>query len=267
MGPVRKTALFVTRSLSAVGLFVIAVAALAALAATLAAAFGALPWLQLTLTFGETVYPQAGMVVQIMATALLVALLGYLPASIRVSLLEMSHRRFELTMNDIARAYHHCHSADRAGVFTLPSEFDGVRERLNYLRQHPDLAQCEAQVLEVAAQMSQQSRQLAETYSNEKVARAKEFLQQRQEEAAAQQVRIKDAHRTALELKRWTEQVETEEALVESQLARLREELAEALPQIGMELADHPRPSRKEFRPNGSENLDQLVPLNGMAAE
>ena len=42
-------------------------------------------------------------------------------------------------MEDIARAYHLCHTADRAGVFTLSSEFDSVRERLAYQRDHPDL--------------------------------------------------------------------------------------------------------------------------------
>ena len=96
-------------------------------------------------------------------------------------------------MADVAEAYHHAHAGDRQGVFRLSSEFDQVRERIEYLRDHPDLKLLEADVLTLAAQMSQQSHRLAEIYSDERVARAKDFLQQRQEEAEEQQRRIVEA--------------------------------------------------------------------------
>jgi len=69
----------------------------------------------------------------------------------------------------------------------MSSEFDAVRERLAYLRDHPDLDSLEPQVLELAAQMSHQSRELSDIYNDEKVTRAKTFLKQRQEEAERQQ--------------------------------------------------------------------------------
>ena len=47
---------------------------------------------------------------------------------------------------------------------------------------HPDLGALEPEILELAAQMSRISQDLAETYSDEKVDRARTFLQQRQQE-------------------------------------------------------------------------------------
>lgn len=203
---------------------------------TLGSAVGVTPWLEFTARFGDFTVPLAGMLTQILVTAILVALVFFLPASARVLRLERAHRAFEIKMEDVARAYHLCHTADRSGVFTLSSEFDSVRERLAYLRDHPELEHLEADVLEIAAQMSQQSRRLADVYNEEKVARAKAFLKQRQEEVERQQARIVEALHACTEIRKWAQQVELEESVVASQLAQLDEQLAACLPALGYSL-------------------------------
>ena len=70
-----------------------------------------------------------------------------------------------------------------------------ARERIDYLRQHPDLKLLEADILTLAAQMSQQSHRLAEIYNDERVTRAKDFLQQRQREAEDQRPGDLPGHR------------------------------------------------------------------------
>ena len=185
------------------------------------------------------------MALQIGTTALLVSLCFLVPSSLRVLRLEASHRRFALSMEDVARAYHLAHADDRRGVFRMRSEFDAVRERLAHLREHPDLGGLEPDVLEVAAQMSAQSRRLAETYADDKVERARRFLEQRQEEVERARELIAKAHHTARELKRWSESVETDESVVESQRERLEAELRELLPQIGL---DHDEPAPNVVR-------------------
>ncbi len=211
----------------------VAILGVVALAYTVACALGVAPWLTMSASFGEVTYANFGQWLQIGATALLLAMAFFLPTSARIAALEHSHRRFEMTMDDVARAYHLAHTADRAGLFSLSSEFDAVRERLAYLRDHPDLEQLEPQVLEVAAQMSQQARHLSDVYSDEKVARAKAFLQQRQEEVEAQQERIVEALHVTSQIRTWAQQVDVEESIVASQLSQLDEKLQAALPQLG----------------------------------
>lgn len=220
-----------------ISLILLAGLALAAIAMTALAAFGVVPWLEFEARFGEWFVPEAGMITQIAVTLLLFGLLFFLPPAARVMALERSHRDFNLKMEDIAHAYHMCHTADRAGVFTLSSEFDQVRERLIFLRDHPDLEQLEPDVLEVAAQMSQQARHLADVYSDEKVARAKAFLRERQEEAERQQEKIVEALHACTEIRKWAQQVELEESVVASQLAQLEEQLATALPAVGLRVS------------------------------
>ncbi len=207
-------------------------AGLAATAATLAAALGHLPWLDLTLTFGGIAYPEAGIVVQVAGTALIVGLLAYLPGNARVLALETSHRRFQITMEDVTRAYRIAHAADRGGLFQMKSEFDSVRERIAYLRDHPDLAELEAPVIEVAAQMSHLSRDLARVYSDDAVRRATDFLTQRQNEVDDFNRRLDAAKSHAVALRSWIEDVEMDEAVAEAQLARICEELTELLPEL-----------------------------------
>lgn len=204
----------------------------AALLATIGAALGYLPWLDWTLSFGGQTYPEAGIALQITLTALAIGLLAYLPGNARVLALETSHRKFHLTMEDVTRAYRRAHAADRTGTFQMKSEFDSVRERIAYLRDHPDLADLEAPVIEAAAQMSHLSRDLARVYSDDSVARARDFLTQRQNEVEDFNRRLGDAKVLAVEIRRWVDQVEMDEAVAESQYARLCEELSTLLPEL-----------------------------------
>jgi len=225
-----------TRICHAVALFLVAAIAMALVFYTVMCAFGLSPWFTLPLTFGETVFLNAGIFIQVILTVLVGSMAFYLPTNARIMALENSHRKFHISMSDVARAYHDVHTADRAGLFTLSSEFDAVRERLAYLRDHPDLEQLEPAVMEVAAQMSQQAQHLADVYSDEKVARAKAFLKHRQEEAEKQQERIIEALHACSEIRKWAQQVEMEESIVASQLSQLDEKLRQALPVLGYSL-------------------------------
>ncbi|WP_245883722.1 DNA repair protein [Hasllibacter halocynthiae] len=218
------------------GIGIVALAATAAVVATLASALGVLPWLDLS-ALGLA---GAGPWVQAAGAALLVALASFLPGATRVLRLEHAHRSFNLKMEDVARAYHVAHADDRAGAFRMKHEFDAVRERLAHLREHPELSAMEPDVLEVAAQMSAQSARLASVYSDEKVDRARRFLEQRQEEVERTRELIAKAHHSGRELKKWVETIELEEQVTDNQLVRLEEELDEVLPRLGFSrVSDH----------------------------
>ncbi len=210
----------------------VAILGISAFAYTVACAFGVAPWLEMTATFGGQTYPEAGPIVQVAVTALLVGLCFFLPSNARIMALETSHRRFHIGMEDVARAYRVSHASDRKGVFKLKSEFDSIRERMAYLRDHPDLAELEPSVLEVASQMSHISKDLAETYSERSVNRARDFLIQRQQEIEEFNTRLDEAKATAAQMRVWADKVELEEQVAQTQLSRLREELAEVLPEL-----------------------------------
>lgn len=222
-------------------LLLIALLALGALGVTILSALNVLPWLTFTATFGPYSFDEGGMVAQILFTGFALALAFYLPANRRILALERSHRTFEMRMEDVARAYRIAHQADREEVFTLSSEFDSVRERINHLRKHPDLAGLEPDVLEVAAQMSHEARELAEVYSEEKVARARAFLEQRQKEIEDYQERIAIARYSVEQLRRWTQDVKADEKVVEQQLQRLEADLRDVLPALGYKLEEGKR--------------------------
>lgn len=128
--------------------------------ASLLAGFGIIPWPQIALFFGGQAVPQAGMWLQLGLTALILMLLVFLPGNIRITRLERSHRKFSLSMKDVARAYRQVHAAERAGVFGLLSEFDTMRARMDMMRKHPDLQHLEPELLQVAAQISLEARDL-----------------------------------------------------------------------------------------------------------
>lgn len=207
-------------------------------AASAAAVAGWLPWPYVPLSWGGVPVPWAGMALQVGLAVLFVVLAAYLPANARMARLERSHRSFAVGMEDVVRAYRQAHAADRAGVFALSSEFDAMRERLTQLRKHPDLAHLEPELLQLAAQMSFQSRDLARIYSDEKVERARGFLKQRQEEAQAMQERVVLAQRTCAEIRRWLTDVEAEERQVQMQMRRLEGDLRELLPALGYDFED-----------------------------
>lgn len=224
---------------------------------TALAALGIWPWLGLELSLGETAIEAAGLYVQIGLTAFAVGLCVFLPANARIMKLERSHRRFSVDMNDIARAYQISHQADRKGVFGLSEEFDSVRERLLHLREHPDLSDLEPEILDLAAQMSFQSRDLAKIYSHEKVERASQFLTHRQEEVDKMSDRLDAARRTCDELRRWLEDVEAEERVASQQIERLESDLFELLPRIGYELDSDPNIVKLE--PNSGQSTRQTA--------
>ncbi|WP_299558081.1 DNA repair protein [uncultured Sulfitobacter sp.] len=226
--------------------------------ATIMAALGFWSWIDLPLTYGGTPVENAGMYVQIFATVLAAGICFFLPANARILKLETSHRSFRMSMDDVARAYAAVHAADRGHVFQLSSEFDAVRERLAYLRDHPDLSTLEPALLEAAAQMSHISRELADVYSDEKIGRARSFLKQRQEEVNLFNERLDQAKAISTEMKHWLHEVELEESVAAAQLARLSEEMNEILPQLGRET-----PLRIE--PEGdAEPLDPTALDNGV---
>jgi membrane protein implicated in regulation of membrane protease activity len=225
-------------SLAAVAKGLVVLAALTLVAASIAAAAGLIPWPQVALFFGGQALPMAGMWLQLGLTALLVMLLFYLPANLRMARLERSHRSFAMGMEDVARAYRIAHAADRVGVFSLSAEFDAMRARMEHLRNHPDLAHLEPELLQLAAQMSQETRDLARTYSDDKVARARLFLEQRQQEVQALTDRLSIARRTCDELRRWLTDIEADERQAQLQLRRLEADLKEILPGLGYDF-DH----------------------------
>ena len=216
----------------------IALVALGLTAASIAATFGLLPWPELTLSFGGQALPNAGMGAQLALTLFAVALTFFLPSNLRMARLECSHRSFAMGMEDVSRAYVQAHAADRAGVFALSGEFDAMRARLEHLRDHPDLADLEPELLQLAAQMSHATRDLARAYSDDKVNRARLFLKQRQEEAQALTDRLSLARRICDELRRWLSDIEATERSAQTQIKRLEADLKEILPTLGYDF-DH----------------------------
>ncbi|MAM61168.1 MAG: DNA repair protein [Maritimibacter sp.] len=219
----------------------VGLAGIALVTLTIGGALGLLPWLELYAGAGGAVIPEAGMYVQIAVTALFVLLMLFLPANRRIMQLERSHRDFTVSMDDIAAAYRVSHEADRAGLFRAGGEFDSVRERLIHLREHPDLGALEPEVLELAAQMSHTSRDIAEVYSDTKVERARQFLRQRQEEIETFQETLALARKTTEDLKHWKQQVETEEQVVDRQVETLKADLKALLPELGIAAEEPPR--------------------------
>ena len=211
---------------------VVGLGAAALLGATILAAVGTLQWIDLSVGYDGVAMENAGMYVQIALTALAIALCFFLPTNRRIMKLEGSHRDFTITMQDVSRAYADVHAKDREQVFKMSSEFDAVRERISYLRDHPDLSTLEPSVLEVASQMSHISRELASVYADDKVARARQFLRQRQEETEAFKSRIAQAQVVCGELKQWLHEVEMEENVAHAQLEQLRAEMHEILPEL-----------------------------------
>lgn len=212
--------------------------AVAAIGATLAAAFGVIPWLDLHTADADGALRPIGPVVQIVGSIFLLALLAYLPGVSRVLELENSHRKFSMSVDDVARAYQISHSADRQSNFALSSEFDSMRARMEQLRDHPDLAMLEPELLELAAQMSHNTRDLAQVYSEQKVRRAKAFLEERQHELDSYQEKVALALTLTEELKRWQQDIEATERETNRQIDRLEQDLKEILPSLGYELDD-----------------------------
>ncbi|SDZ31527.1 hypothetical protein SAMN05444004_11061 [Jannaschia faecimaris] len=240
MNDVSPSVAFATSLLQQLCTFVLFLVALVLAGLTGCALLGVLPWLELPVSVGGEDIVQAGMIAQIGMTVLILLLVGFLPANARMRRLELTNRDFHLSMNDVAQAYAMVHAADRDGTFQLSREFDMMRDRIEWMRNHPDLAGMEHDVLQVAAQMSVESREIAEVYSTEKVDRARSFLRQRQQEIEDYRQKISMAQATVQEIKRWMQAVSVEEGLAEKQLDRLQKDLAEVTDALN--LTGHYRP-------------------------
>ncbi|MFD2738640.1 DNA repair protein [Sulfitobacter aestuarii] len=255
MSQFRSVTYLVQHVMQRLAMLVCVSAAIALCLATFMAAIGQWSWISLPLQYrGETI-ENAGMYAQIALTLLALSQCFFLPSTNRVLQLENSHRKFSIGMQDVARAYATAHAVDRKGLFQLSSEFDSVRERLAYLRDHPDLSNLEPAVLEIAAQMSHISKELAEVYSEERIVRARSFLQQRQEEVETFNERLDHAKAVATEMKQWLHEVELEESVAAAQLARLREEMREIMPELGRESVVKTDPEPAASR----DNRDNII--------
>ncbi|MGJ8545153.1 MAG: DNA repair protein [Sulfitobacter sp.] len=235
MNQLRNISYVIQFVLQRLAVITFALAAIALLGATIMASLGQWAWADISLRFDGAEVTNAGMYAQIGLTVLATGLLFFLPSNHRVMQLENSHRSFSVGMQDVARAYGAVHAADRASTFQLSSEFDSVRERIAYLRDHPDLSTLEPQILEMAAQMSHVSAELAAVYSDDKIARARDFLKQRQEEVETFNARLTQAKSISTEMKHWLHEVDLEESVAAAQLTRLRDEMNEILPELGRE--------------------------------
>ncbi len=218
-----------------VAIIYLAAFALGAVALTAASALGFLHWFSVPLNL-VTGPVDLGPAIQVAATIFAVMLLFFMPSAVRVLRLETSHRDFMISMEDVHKAYVMAHADDRAGLFNMSSEFDGVRERINFMRNHPDLSRLEPSVMEVAAQMSQVSRELAEVYSDDKVDRARSVLRQRQRELEDFNEQLFTARKRSDEIQRWSDQLDSETGIARQQLAILKSDLGELLPPLGMEV-------------------------------
>lgn len=212
-----------------------------------ASAVGLVPWMGLMVSFGEGEAVNAGPFVQMALALFLIGICAFLPSVNRMNALERSHRRFHVGMKDVARAYWACHEADRTGTFKMTSEFDSVRERVEFMKHHPDLEMLEPEILELAAQMSQTSRDLATVYSEEKVERARAFLRAREQELDSMEHNISLAIQVSDSIKRWHRDIEAGEKRADRQLERLEADLREVLPELGF-TAPEKRPVKKAER-------------------
>ncbi len=252
--------MIVTRIVQPITVAVMLLLALGLTVATGLAAFGVIPWPELALNWNGAPVENAGMWAMVVLAAFSLSLCAFLPGNGRIMALENSHRDFRVSMHDIAHAYHKAHSADRQGIFRMSHEFDAVRERLEFLRQHPDLEKLEPAILEAAAQMSHISHELAEIYSEEKVDRARTFLRQRQEEIEAFNDRIETAKAVTHDLRHWLEAVELDESVARSQLDRLVAELDDILPELDLSGQAAPAEPQKTA-PLGRDTLAAMPSL------
>lgn len=207
---------------------------------TLLATFGVVPWVTLPLEWNGAAIPDAGIYAQVGLTIFALALCFFLPTNWRMMRLENSHRSFEIGVDDITRAYHAAHAADREGVFKSMDAFENTRDRLMYMRDHPDLDKLEPEILELAAKMSHISRDLAQAYSEERIQRARSFLKERQFEIDRFNERLAHAKAVQSEFANWITRMELDENVARTQMERLLDELETMLPEFNA-----PKPAMK----------------------
>ncbi|WP_299280498.1 DNA repair protein [uncultured Tateyamaria sp.] len=215
-----------------ISLILFAALAVILLVSTGLAAAGIWPWVDLAVQWNGQSITNAGLYAQVGLTVFALTLCFFLPSNWRILQLETSHRRFDISLDDVTRAYHLAHTADRQGAFRINDAFDEMRDRMMHMRDHPDLAQLEPEVLELAAKMSHVSRDLAEAFSDDRVERARSFIKERQFEVDRFNERL--AHATAIqsEFSLWINRIELDEAVARTQMERLLDELETMLPEL-----------------------------------
>ena len=97
------------------------------------------------------------------------------------------------------------------------------------------------------------SKDLVEVYSDERVARARSFLQERQFELQQFNTRLDEAKAVSTELKHWLHEIELEESGAAAQLNRLRDELSEVMPELGLEIIMRTDNTVVEMPPKAAE--------------
>jgi len=213
-------------------LILFAALALGLIVTTALATLGAVPWVTLPLEWNGAAIPAAGLYAQVGLTIFALSLCFFLPANWRMMRLEDSHRRFELGVNDITRAYHAAHAADRDGLFRTQDALDDMRDRVSFMRDHPDLGQLEPEILDLAAKMSHISRDLADAYCDDRVSRARSFLKERQYEVDRFNDRLAHARAIHSEFSNWITRIELDENVARAQMERLLDELETLLPEL-----------------------------------
>ena len=168
---------------------------------------------------------------------LLVGLSFFLPSHQHITKLETSHRSFQIGMKNVAKAYAIAHAEDRSSAFKLSTAFNAVCERLGFLRDHLDLGQLESTMLEVASQMNDISTELAAIYSDRKIERARTVLKERQHEIDEFNLRLGEAKFVSTELEGCLGQVEMDKTVARAEIDRLVDDLPDALPALGIEVA------------------------------
>lgn len=127
------------------------------------------PWVTWSLTFGETTITNAGMYAQILVSAVLILQAASVQDKVRLMHNEKTTILANQKYNDVSHAYDVCFQKDKTGFFKAKNQYDQVRERFNYLDDHPDLEHMTDDVLELAAMMATESSGLAEAFSDAKV--------------------------------------------------------------------------------------------------
>jgi len=114
------------------------------------------------------------------------------------------------------------------------------QHRFAFLREHPELDSLEPQILELAAQMSLESRNLAETFSVAKVERARSFLKQRQKEIVGFEQSLERARASCFELTALAEKIEDDDIRLGQKRREVEEKLRTTLVELGFELRYRP---------------------------
>jgi hypothetical protein len=209
--------------------------------------FGGLAWAEvvtwpvLTVTLADGTTLNALIYASYAMSLLGIIIAALIPGSKRVLALEQSHRDFKISLDDVGQAFNIVFAADRNGMFKLQHEFDSVRERLEFLQSYPDLKNQEPEILTLAAQMSYQSRYLAQAFSTETVSRAEDFLRQRTYELQRGEQRIEDAQKILQRVRSEASSLALSEQVQDSQMTRIVDEITHQLGPLGFQVI--PKPS------------------------